>query len=179
MKLNKTMTEYVLDKKIKEISFGNTGVKCLVLESIDNRANFLSMPLEKWMFVAINKDGKIYKSYHSFNPDTDSDSFICEPYEGLFEIKANEKCSGWKYLDVKQTRYYDAVSYEKAFLEFQQAKQRVIFEGCKSEKKGDWYIITDSNNSNVWVSWNNSKTIEDLIPNNLTITPEAVKKYNL
>lgn len=60
-------------------------------------------------------------------------------------------------------------------ISYQKAKEKVIFEGCKAEKEANSYIITDSKNSVVWVSWNTSKTIEDLIPYNLTL---CKTKYN-
>jgi len=42
-----------------------------------------------------------------------------EPKPEDYEIKANVKCSGWKYLPTNDSRYYDAVSYDKALEEYQ------------------------------------------------------------
>jgi len=53
-----------------------------------------------------------------------------------------------------------------------------LFEGteCKKIKSSlDHYYLVTQNNSPVWVSWNNTKTIEDLIQYNLELTPTALK----
>ena len=73
------------------------------------------------------------------------------------------------------------LQYQKIIDEYQQAKERVIFEGYKVIKFEDYYIIYDSHGRETWVSWNKSKTIESLI-NEITevsITPNAVKTYQL
>jgi len=73
------------------------------------------------------------------------------------------------------------LQYQKIIDEYQQAKERVIFEGYKVIKFEDYYIIYDSHGRETWVSWNKSKTIESLINEitEVTITPNAVKNYQL
>ena len=71
--------------------------------------------------------------------------------------------------DEKGNVLEEKTPFQDKYYEYQQAQEKVIFKGCKAEKKADFYIITDSNDSNVWVSWNTSKRIEDLIPYNLTL----------
>jgi len=71
--------------------------------------------------------------------------------------------------------------WEKELEQYQQAKERVIFDGYKVIKFEDYYIIYDSHGRETWVSWNKSKTIESLINEitEVTITPNAVKTYQL
>lgn len=45
------------------------------------------------MFIPTDENGNIYVDYRLFKSEKGT---ICVPYEGLFEIKANKKCSGWK-----------------------------------------------------------------------------------
>jgi len=53
-----------------------------------------------------------------------------------------------------------------------------LFEGFEFEKQKDYYIIT-LNGNGLWVSWNNSKKIEDLIEFNLQLTQTAIKQIGL
>ena len=58
--------------------------------------------------------------------------------------------------------------------EYQQAKERVIFDS--------FYVFDDTlyqNDEMFWVGQFGDTTIEDLTPFNLTITENAIKKYNL
>ena len=73
------------------------------------------------------------------------------------------------------------LQYQKKIDEYQQAKERVIFEGYKVIKFEDYYIIYDSHGRETWLSWSKSKTIESLINEitEVTITPNAVKTYQL
>ena len=50
------------------------------------------------------------------------------------------------------------------------AKERCLFEENFSVIDRKTYKIVKLNNNNIWVSWNKSKTIEDLIPYNLELT---------
>ena len=63
---------------------------------------------------------------------------------------------------------YDWNLYNEDLQQYQQAEQRVIFEGCTAEKIKDYYIIKFNDNI-ILVSWNESKTIEDLVPYNLIL----------
>ena len=66
---------------------------------------------------------------------------------------------------------------------YQQAKERCLFEGFESKHikttHDNYYII---NNKNItWLSWNNSKTIENLLDYNqdLQLTQTAIKQLGL
>lgn len=59
---------------------------------------------------------------------------------------------------------------------FQKAKERVLFEGIFTAKKiDDYYLIMDEEKP-IWASWNNNKTIEDLLPYKLILTPAGEKE---
>jgi hypothetical protein len=61
---------------------------------------------------------------------------------------------------------------------YKKAKEKVLFENYSVFKQEDYYIVTDSHGRNIWLSWNNSKTIESLI-NEITevsLTPNAIKR---
>jgi len=70
------------------------------------------------------------------------------------------------------------IANEKRIENYQQAKERCLFEGFEFEKQKDYYIIT-LNGNGLWVSWNNSKKIEDLIEFNLQLTQTAIKQIGL
>ena len=181
------MTDYVLEQD-KEWTIE---LACIThLNNCISYANFLKQPLTLGMFIPTDENGVLYESYLTYDGNNNT---ICEPYEGLFEIDVNSKCKGWKYLDSERTRYYDSVSYEIAKEKFQQAKDRVIFEGFSErifetiKDNRIQYIGCDKFEycyrdvgSNIWIVSNNKlKTIEDLVKYNLTITETAVKKYRL
>ena len=60
-------------------------------------------------------------------------------------------------------------------IEYQQAKEKVLFEGFKFKKTSTYCIIYKNDNA-VWASWDNRKTIEELIHFDLTLTENAIKK---
>ena len=54
--------------------------------------------------------------------------------------------------------------------EYQQAKEKVLFEGFEAWKQGDCYIVKHANTGTpVYLSWNKSKHIEDLFIYDLDI----------
>jgi len=61
---------------------------------------------------------------------------------------------------------------------YKNALSKVIFDGCVATKKSNYYIVTFKD-SNVLVSWNESKTIENLIPYNLTLKESVAKELGL
>ena len=71
--------------------------------------------------------------------------------------------------------------YDELIYKYQQAKERVVFEGYTVLQEKDYYIVVDSHGIKKWLSWNKSKTIESLINEitEVTITPNAVKTYQL
>lgn len=61
---------------------------------------------------------------------------------------------------------------------YRQAKEKVLFKGFEVEKFPNFYLVC-YNNKEVYVSWNNSKTIESLTYLNLTLTDSAIKQLGL
>ena len=65
--------------------------------------------------------------------------------------------------------------------EYQQAKEKVLFEGCSISKlmPDNYYQVYCDSDRILWLSWNKSKTIEDLILSNLTLTESAKKQIGI
>ena len=155
----KKLKESILKTELifeEEFSFEN------YFEKRNNFDNFLSMPLEKWMFIPCDSDGNILEEPYYFK------DFLFNYFDNISE--------------------FDKIKCEK----FQQAKANVIFEGFEYDrseegltylKKSNVSIIFDEENKTVMYVddfvTENIETIEDLIRYKPTITPEAVKKYNL
>lgn len=66
----------------------------------------------------------------------------------------------------------------KEEIEWVKAKERCLFKGFEIEKKADWHIVKLNDNP-VWVSWNKSKTIEDLVTYEPLLTATAQKQIGL
>jgi len=82
------------------------------------------------------------------------------------------------------------LQYQKIIDEYQQAKERVIFEGFEGRYSESGYQVSNENilivfyDAGYIVTYKDcfdykTNTIENLIQFNLTITPNAVKKYQL
>jgi len=116
------------------------------LKIIYNYAKFLKQKIELWMF------------------------FPCKLVEGIWvlleEPKENDLCGS--FLDM-QTGFHD----EK---EYQEAKERCLFEGFKIIDKGNFYFI-EKKDSLLWyrlLKKNSKATIEDLLKfSNVELTPTA------
>ena len=69
------------------------------------------------------------------------------------------------------------INTTELFIEWEQSKENVIFEGCEfvKEHENSWKI---KHNGNIY-TFLKDFTIEDLIDLNLTITENAIKKYKL
>ena len=182
------LTKFTLEQKLRtDIDLAQRFINCF------EYATFLQQPLTIGMFTACNEDGVPYKSYLTFSHSTDIGNFICEPYEGLFEIQANEKSKGWAYLDPERTRYYDKVSYTKAKADFEKAKERVLFKGFEiKEFNGSSLSVTKvfSFNDVFCVFWFDGDlkkwylsiglfTVEDLVKCGLELSEYAIKQLNL
>jgi hypothetical protein len=63
--------------------------------------------------------------------------------------------------------------FNLAFTKWKQGSEKVIFKGFEITKTSNYYIVKDNDSNPIWVSWNNSKVVEDLIPLNL----ECVLNY--
>lgn len=181
-----SMTDFVLEKgktsvlpfTIKE-TFKN-GAK--VMNEIFMYADFLKQPLKLEMFVPCDENGNIYVDYRVFKNENGT---ICVPYEGLFEIEANKKCKGWKYLNLPQEhkedqRYYDSISYQKAFLKYREAQEKVLFENFEISTNtiGEKLVLGDY--TCLKVSDLQNGTIEDLTKYvHIKLTETALKEIGL
>jgi len=125
-----------------------------VLDLMNNYANFLKQPLTLDMFVTCDEEGNVLEE--PFNP------IYLEPQPDLGQKEADYICKKWD--------------------EYQQAKERVLFDGCTCTfLNGDnkHYLIEDGNGNRFWASWNTSKTIEHLMKYNLKLTKTAIKQIGL
>jgi hypothetical protein len=114
-------------------------------------AKFLKQPLELWMFVPCDDNGNVLEKPKNLIWQKDD---VCIMANGVI-INNNE------YINI-----------------LHKAKERCLFEGFEFEKQKDYYIIT-LNGNGLWVSWNKSKKIENLIEFNLQLTPTALKEIGL
>lgn len=170
-----SLTKFTLEQKLrKDIDLAQRFINC------SEYATFLQQPLTLGMFTPCNKEGLPYKTHLAFSHSADIGNFICEPYEGLFEIQANEKSKGWAYLDPERTRYYDKVAYAKAKEDFEQSKECVLFEGFeyKIGKLNGETAIWINTFGGLRISEIEKMTIEDLVICDLELTETAIKKLN-
>jgi len=62
-------------------------------------------------------------------------------------------------------------------INYNNAKSKVLFEGCKAENRtGSYWSVYAPEDKIIWVQWNDSKTIESLIYTELTLTETATKQ---
>lgn len=125
-------------------------------KKVVNYANFLKQPLKLGMFVPCDKEGNVLEEPN------------CKDY-----IVENSLTS------IGVTQDLHIKTYNKDIKKYQQAKDRVLFEGLKVElvKSGDQiYYLVKNDLGNIWASWNTSKTIEDLIPYDLTLTKTVIEQ---
>lgn len=158
-----SMTDFVLQQEVK--------LKGVVKRDSDfnlivNYANFLKQPLTLGMFVPCDEEGAVldYPKWHN-NYIKDLFNFY---KTGGFGIPHPTSETDKKAREAKE--------YCK---QYQQAKERVFFRGCTSSLIKDYYLVKDDNDNNLWASWNEYKTIEDLIQYNLTLTQTAIKQIGL
>jgi hypothetical protein len=61
---------------------------------------------------------------------------------------------------------------------YEKAKEKVLFENYSVIKKKTYSVVIDSHGRNVWLSWNQSKTIESLINEvtEVSLTPNSIKR---
>lgn len=172
-----SMTDFVLEQdNIKNVNDAIKFNNCL------NYANFIKKPLKLEMFVPCDENGNIYVDYKVFKK---YDGTVCMPYEGLFEIEANKKCKGWKYLNLPQEhkedqRYYDSISYQKAFLKHREAQEKVLFENFEISinTTGEKVVLGDY--TCLKVSELENRTIEYLTKYvHIKLTQNSIKKLEL
>lgn len=70
------------------------------------------------------------------------------------------------------------IEYEYSKTQYQQAKEKCLFEGFEAKKLKDFYLVF-FNDSEIWVSWNDLKTIEDLVKHEPLLTKTAIKQLSL
>lgn len=151
-----SMVNYILHKdRFKEDS--NTAVF-----QITNYANFLSQSLRLEMFVPCNKEGNVLKE--PTNLEKMQASWADNPIDDVF----------YKVRD------------------FNKAKEKVLFEGFNYIKElrnsgGNYTHILKKDDFEIYIQWGGFhisgkkeiKTIEDLVPYNLTLTKNAIDKHEL
>lgn len=109
-------------------------------------------------------------------------NFLKQPLELWMFIPCNdngvvleEPKTDFKYL--KGSVGYDEVK------EYNQAKERVLFEGFtfKEIKTSYEHYYIVNNDKITWLSWNKSKTVENLLDYNqeIKLTPTAIKQLGL
>lgn len=143
------MVAFVLEQE-KEFDKGTIGWKEFTNNTITH-AKFLSQKPELWMFVpAILVDGKW---------------IVLKEPERSYSGFTHEQ-------DILTKKYWEDVK------QFQQAKERVIFDGWKLYYKDDIQnIVSNQNMDNIYfrnsghIQFNHTiiKTIEDLVPYNLIL----------
>lgn len=163
-------TNFVLEQKqkMKEPEDGFNIEKYNFIINVCNYANFLKQPLTLGMFVPCDKKGNVYVDYKNYQPKKGD---ICIPYEGLFEV--SKKGKDIEFLNEPQfwkddQRYYNKRKYEEALKEYQEVKERVLFEGFESKKMNK--IINEI--------FDCCETIEDMLKNgyNIVLTESAKQK---
>lgn len=120
----------------------------VVCARIGNYANFLKQPLTLAMFVPCDLEGNVLEEPHNL---------------GLI----NTYPTGDVIMDK---------SFEKA-IEYQQAKERVLFEGCFLNFKGE--VIVKETEFQTLKYADSNWTIEDLTQFDLTLTQSAIKQIGL
>lgn len=118
---------------------------------ITNYGNFLTQPLKLEMFVPCDEDGNVLEEPNLVLNFTNKEG------------------------------YYNYDGFEKAKLKYQKAKEKVLFENYSVVKQSTYSIVVDSHGRNVWLSWNESKTIESLINEvtEVSLTPNTIKQLGL
>lgn len=128
----------------------------------ENYANFLKQPLEIWMFIP------------------------CKLVDGVWVVLEitinNSRELNSQFQDKKLQK-----KFELNFNEYQEAKERCLFEGWIVENKSIFTIWIENKTANICftvrgkVNYNgiNIQTIEDLVIYNLQLTPTAQKQLSL
>jgi len=125
-------------------------------------------------------------------------NFIIQPLNLSHFVPAIFKDGKWivleKYIKTISEEYWDNNSicrvFSKEEVEYQTALDNVVFKGFKVEKRKyatyDEQKITSKkltiafyNNVSLWTIKNEFKTIEDLIPYNLEVNENIIKKFGL
>lgn len=166
-----SMTDFVLEQDKIETECYNFDSKVV------KYAKFLNQELKIEMFVPFDEDGNVLK----------------EPKKEFYKID-----SGGYYLyntEDKAIGYYNKPQFDKDLLKYEQAKEKVLFDGFEigkftgskdnhfdyiGNKKLELILfIKDVGISNWLIDYNKLKAIEDLIKHKLTLTENAIKQLGL
>lgn len=121
------------------------------IDVVLNYAKFLKQPLTLGMFV----------------PADEEDNILEEPDRWDDYVKAPESFDGNK-------EWYDLYAYE-------QAKERVLFEGFSLQYQSSYTIVVDNEKHEVKFRIRDTQifTTETLVNKDLTLTPSAIKQIGL
>lgn len=131
-------------------------------ESQEREVNLRKQPLEKWMFIPCSESGEMLEKPKNYSPD----------FEDEFNsVDRDSYVYAW---------YNDCKTYNKA-------KSRCLFEGFEYVKVirnsgGNYTHIAFKGTLEIVFQWGGMfidnrpvKTIEDLVPYNLTLTENALR----
>lgn len=141
-----------MKKLIRMVDFVLLGWNDIAI--LRNYANFLKQPLELWMFVP------------------------CELVDGVWVVLKEPNKNDTKYQADCEFDYFDEINYKKDLQEYQQAREKCLFDGFKSVpfsnsvRKGN-YIIDFNYTENI--------NIESLLHHDIVfeLTPTAQKQIGL
>jgi hypothetical protein len=161
-----SMTDFVLEvlKSAKPLNMAYFEFNIQKLKRIENFSKFLKQKLELWMFVPC----KIVNDVWVVLKEPKNKNFSEEEKMAKIDMQYNQ--------------------------EYQEAKDRVLFEGFEVESlevyliwiyikeynsdKGDFRIQYAKKSKSFWYSFNEFKTVEDLVQYNLPLTPTAQKQIS-
>lgn len=118
-------------------------------DKIWNYTKFLKQPLTLGMFVPVNKHGNILNEPVNYS---------------AYEVEMSGKDFNFNFIDCQ---------------EYQEATESRFFEGFTVRKQGHELMVTTLSDDNVWVNWNTSKIIEDLVYLKPILTESAKKQIGL
>lgn len=145
-----SMKDYVLEQKQIWNHDNTMHASANYVTATVNYANFLTLQLELGQFVPCDLEGNV----------------LSEP-EGFMVYK------GW----LKDDKYWEGADL-KLIKQYQQAKDRVIFEGFEHHKLGD--MITNGSTSFSRLSLIDGEyKIENAVHDSIIITPQAVETYKI
>lgn len=113
-------------------------------------AEFLSQPLKLEMFVPCDEGGNVMEA------PIQMDYFH---FEGR-PAKYPQEC------------------YEFDLKKFEQAEEKVLFEGCYTFQQGENAIVAHPDKGAVWITWTD-RVVEDLVQHKLILTENALKQIEL
>lgn len=103
--------------------------------------------------------------------------FLKQPLQLGFFIPCDEYGNVLEESKISCASCKSCTCSEEYQIKFEQAKERVIFNDCKllDDRDNCWIVNGNGYNFKLY----KSRTIEDLIPYNLSLTTNAIKKYTL